>query len=120
MIAMANLNIKFSHTYWKMPLEVDAETPISDAMLLAVFNTTSEEIHEQFRLYDTMYVDEKGASYYELPKGKLIILLLKSSPITSPEEQELWTTIRRWTPEKEKYYRSNIGKLFDVIIEEKR
>ena len=26
---MANLNIKFSHTYWKMPLEVDAETPIS-------------------------------------------------------------------------------------------
>ena len=117
---MANLNIKFSHTYWKMPLEVDAETPISDAMLLAVFNTTSEEIHEQIRLYDTMYVDEKGASYYELPKGKLIILLLKSSPITSPEEQELWNTIRRWTPEKEKYYRSNIGKLFDVIIEEKR
>jgi len=28
-----------------------------------------------------------------------------------------FTTVRRWTPEKERYYRGGIGKALDVLIE---
>lgn len=31
----------------------------------------------------------------------------------------LWTTVRRWTPRKEAYYRGLRGQMFDIEVEEK-
>ncbi len=95
--------IKFSHKYEKMPSDV------SETILLDVF--VVDRISERFKVYDTLIKGKNpfySESYFKLPSGKLLILLLKSNVF-------IWTTIRRWTPEKETYYRSIIGN--DVIIE---
>lgn len=81
-------------------------------MLLAVFVCDRKEIGELFQKYDTLFIDnkEKDFGFYTLPSGKLLVLLL----ITGAKGH-LWTTIRRWTPWKETYYRGLVGQ--DVEIE---
>lgn len=98
--------IKFSHKYFKMPEPIQSGL-CNTAQLLAVLNTTKDQLKGEFINYDTLAVT---GDKYELPEGRLMVLLLLSS--------ELWTTVRRWTPEKEKYYRSNIGNLFEIEINE--
>ena len=108
--------IKFSHQYLKMPTMVDGETPVTQATLLTVFVVERKTLSPEFITYDTAYIDGDHASYYELPKqGNVIILLLQSTPQQC--NPELWTTVRRWTTEKERYYRSGIGAVFDIVIE---
>ena len=97
--------IKFSHKYFKMPEAIQLGL-CNKAKLLAVINTHRQDLREDFINYDTTTVNHDK---YELPVGRLMVLLLLSS--------ELWTTVRRWTPEKEKYYRSLIGQDFEVVIE---
>lgn len=96
--------IKFSHKYFKMPKPI-ASRSCNSAMLLAVLNTTKDQLKEEFIHYDTLAVT---GDKYELPEGRLMVLLLLSS--------ELWTTVRRWSPEKEKYYKSKIGEIFEIEI----
>lgn len=108
--------IKFSHWYEKMPSGKEWQAPTT---LMAVFLCNREELGELFVKYDTLFWDgivpgitrDRTAYFYELPKGRLMVLLL----IT---HNKVWTTIRRWTPQKEKYYRSIVGQ--DVKIEIKR
>jgi hypothetical protein len=108
--------IKFSHIYCKMPTEADAVTPVAKATLLAVFIVDRKTLSLEFITYDTTYIDGDHLSNYELPKsGNVIILLLQSKPQDS--NSELWTTVRRWTPEKEKYYRSGIGSIFEIVVD---
>lgn len=102
--------IKFSHIYEKMPEYFEMTS------LLAVFTADSKEFHEIFVKYDTLIsiLSNKGnVEYYQLPKGKVLVLLFMTG-----SEPRLWTTIRRWTPEKEKYYRSKIGQDFEIEIVE--
>lgn len=82
--------IKFSHGYEKMP----ADFGISK--ILEVFVVDKEDLHEGFVEYDTSYGDRKN---YPLPNGKLLVLLLQTR-----DNKALWTTMRRCTPSKLKYY----------------
>lgn len=107
-------NIKFSHTYEKMPKGL-FEVPKAPTSLLAVFVDDTKNFCEFFVKYDTFYSikeiekSETHNFFYPLPKGKVIVLLL----IT---HNDLWTTIRRWTPQKEAYYRGRVGTDFEIII----
>lgn len=98
--------IKFSHRYQKMPHGCER------SQLLEVLVADKKDLSERFIRYDTFY----GKGFYELPNGKLLILLLRSLSDRFPDA--LWTTVRRWTPEKEAYYRRMRGEIFDIVIEE--
>lgn len=106
--------IKFSHRYEKMP-ETDDSTS-----LMAVFVADTKEFGELFTKYDTLYFKksfsrmENGVGYYSLPKGKVLVLLFMTG-----YPGKVWTTIRRWTPAKEKYYRGIVGQDVKILIEEK-
>lgn len=63
---------------------------------------------------DTETID---ASFYMLPKGKLIVIKLWSDTINGGHE---WATMRRYTPEKYDYYRSIIGQDVEIVIEEEK
>ena len=100
--------IKFSHSYSKM----DCNTETAGLMFLSVCDVS--ELHKSFVEYDTKYwnPEMEDKAYYELPKtGKVIVLLLYDE-----KNFIVFTTIRRWTPEKEVYYRSQVGKLFRIEI----
>lgn len=98
----AKMKIKFSHYYPK--LYTDNGILLSSAQLLQVLVVDLSELSKPFLDYDT----DNGV--YELPnKGKYLLLIYKYG--------SLFTTLRRWTEEKEKYYRENIGKTFDIVVE---
>jgi len=105
---MEYAKIKFSHRYYKMPVCV------KNTYLLEVLTADRKDLILGFIIYDTEY--PKG--HYELPKGKLLVLLLLT-PIKAGKENYLWTTIRRWTPEKEKYYKSLRGSQVEVVIDDR-
>jgi hypothetical protein len=106
----SNLNndmkpIKFSHRYAKMLFaEVTNGEPVK---LLQALLTERLELSPDFITYDTEFADEDG--FYPLPNGKLILLIFRSA-------KGIFTTIRRWTPEKWKYYRACEGHVFEVVI----
>ena len=111
------MQIKFSQTYDKMLNNPFEETP-KKAVLLEVFVKSSKELHPRFVEYDTIYFNEKvnNSEYYKLPQGDVIILLLKSEFVNG--EVMLWTTIRRFTPEKYQYYNKARLNEFDIVIEQ--
>lgn len=86
--------IKFSHRYRKMPPDPNP------SRLLGVLVANRATLHSAFVEYDTAII---GGGNYPLPSGKVLVLLLQA------ESGELWTTIRRWTPDKEQYYRGLRG-----------
>lgn len=102
--------IKFSHKYYKIPDGALA------AMLTDIIIVNLEDLSPKFIQYDTAYWDdgEVGVKSYPLPKkGKYMMLMLVS-------RLTLFTTLRRWTPQKEKYYRSLIGQEVEIVIEEEK
>jgi len=110
---MENKTIKFSETYEKMPFYHNS--PPSEAVLLEVFKVNSEDLHKRFVEYDTIYFDKEANNwaYYKLPKGEVLVLFLKSE---FNESVNLWTTIRRFTPQKHKYYKEARGETFNIEI----
>ena len=106
--------ITFSHTYNKMP-----PGSLKGTRILEVFTTTKKDLSDDFIKFDTEiktfqdpiseYIEPK--KYYPLPDGKLIVILLLTG-------NHLWQTVRRATPEKEKYYRSLRGQEVEIVIEE--
>ena len=90
------------------------------SILLQIFIEHSDNFSEDFIKYDTAIIP---CGFYKLPKNKYLILIFESFSMRAPSSDywntEIWTTIRRWTPQKEKYYRSKIGQQFEVVIEEK-
>lgn len=106
--------IKFSETYAKMPFYMNS--PPKDALLLEVFEVNSEDLHKRFVEYDTSYFNQKenNWNYYKLPKGEVLVLLLKSE---FGDSVDLWTTIRRFTPQKYKYYKEARGEVFNIEIQ---
>ena len=95
--------LKFSHEYVKFPESRVAE-------LLQVFVVDYKDLSKEFKFYDTEYWSG-GGGFYKLPEGKLIVLLLQA--------EKLFTTIRRWTPEKEAYYKSLQGTRLKIKVDEK-
>ena len=99
------IKIKFSHLYNKMPRDYQ------HSKLLAVLPIRLEDLGLDFILYDTSYLDGGEEKQYALPeRGDYMILLLLSG------SGQLWTTIRRVTPEKIAYYRRNIGEWVDCEV----
>jgi len=96
--------IKFLHDYWKLH-NIAKRTPV---ILLQVFVVDKKDLSPDFVEYDTAIHPE---GHYKLPNGKLIVLLFYQGMV-------LFTTIRRWTPEKERYYTSQMGETFEVVIED--
>ena len=97
--------ITFSHRYDKMP--TNAALSHSTTYLSLVLVVQREELSERFVAYDTAY----DGGNYPLPKGKLLLLCLVTANL-------LWTTVRRWTPRKEAYYRSLVGQPVRIEIAE--
>lgn len=93
--------IKFSHRYKKMPVV------LSPTFLKGVRIKHYNDLTEEFIKLDTETVDGK---FYNLPKTKLLILDLWT-------EGDYWHTVRRWTPQKEEYYRGLVGQEVRIVIE---
>jgi hypothetical protein len=77
------------------------------AILLQVFKTHYRDLSNVFIAYNTGILNSHN--YYPLPKTDVLVLLLIA------DDGRTWTTIRRWTPQEEKYYRSITGE--EVKIE---
>jgi len=97
--------ISFSHKYFKMPDGYEIST------VLQVIPIESKDISDSFYDYDTTYpIDFNEVAKYPLPKGKLLIIFLKS------KSGLLWTTIRSWSFEKEKYYKLLYNQRVNCIV----
>ena len=95
-------SIKFSHRYPKLYKEVDG-VYADEIVLMDVIDIKLEKLSEKFLFYDTNFGE------YKLPKkGDYLMLIFKKT------EYDIFTTLRRRTPEKERYYRSKIGEVFEI------
>jgi hypothetical protein len=104
------MQIKFSHEYPKLHYQKSAQ-------LLKVTLVDRSELSEKFIEYDTVYTVEPAIGvcseavmgHYPLPNGRYMILLFQGN------EHIPFTTVRRFTEEKFRYYNSSVGKLFDIV-----
>ena len=92
--------IKFSHDYPKLHGQ-------KKAILLDIKCTDREKLHPDLIEYDTKNCN---GDYYELPKGKVIILYFTG------EKDIPFCTIRRYTASKYDYYYMIRGETFDIVI----
>jgi len=115
--------IRFSHRYLKFPPKVEENTYILSDMHVC----DRAELWPSFVDYDTIYFAGNGYRRYPLPRGKVIVLGFVRGPGVREEYpprkitddkwmRVLFTTVRRWTEWKEKYYRSHLGDVFRVEI----
>ena len=95
--------IRFSHVYDKFPVGHEV------SKLLEIFVADSKDLHDGFVEYDTAF-GEDGENYL-LPRGKLIVMLLQTR-----DDKALWTTMRRCTPSKLKYYSGLRGSYVKCVV----
>jgi len=91
------MQIKFSHRYPKLHDQ-------KSALLLAVELRGLSDLTAKFIEYDTAF----DGGHYPLPPAQYMVLVFLGN------EMIPFTTVRRWTEEKFRYYHSNIGKVFDI------
>lgn len=78
--------------------------PIGRAKLLQVLPVELADLTAEFLDFDTFY------GKYPLPKrGKYLLLIFMK-----PGNMDLFTTLRRSTPEKERFYTSQVGEVFYI------
>jgi hypothetical protein len=100
--------IKFSYKYLKLPQS-------RRALLLQSFVIEFKDLSPKFKAYDTEYWEggngeaRRESKFYPLPETKCIVLLFQA--------EKVFTTIRKWTPEKEKLYKSQEGMMFALEVE---
>ena len=104
--------IKFSHRYNKLPRD------FQHSKLLQVLPIKLEDLSDDFRRYDTTYLDGGEEKQYPLPeRGNYMILLLRAGSGYG----QLWTTIRsQWgkTGNKLEYYQGKVGEVLECQIVE--
>ena len=101
------MKIKFSHNYKKI-------AGVTEARLLEVININLQNLSDYFIAYDTEGI-------YELLKtGDYMMLIFHKESENTNISSNIFTTLRRRTDEKEKYYRENIGKIFTLEIANKQ
>jgi hypothetical protein len=105
-------SIKFSDHYVKMPDNVKNNSIVR---LIEVLNARFEDLHKSFIEYDARTVKD---DVYPLPKrGDCLVLLFIGEGLLF-DSAELFTTVRRSTPEKEQYYKGLCGQELIVSITE--
>ena len=92
--------IKFSHNYPKLWNQTDAKL-IGVTILPLDFQLDKDLIE-----YDTK---TSNGEYYKLPKATMLIQLIFIGNKLIP-----FCTLRRYTPEKERYYMQSIGEKFSI------
>ena len=97
--------IKFSHDYPKLHGQ-------TGATLVQVRIIQAESLSESLIKYDTVFWENGKEQFYPLPKKGEVIQLLFFGNEGIP-----FCTIRRHTPEKERYYTGSIGYEFQIVIE---
>jgi hypothetical protein len=100
------VKIKFSHKYRKV-LDENGNC-VDRVKLLEVVNVKLEELSPVFLNYDTDF------GKFKLPKSGKYMMLIFVKPSKNAGAFNLFTTLRRWTEEKERYYRGAIGVVFNV------
>ena len=102
------MELEFDYRCAKMPEE------ISNTRLLEVIKTHHDNLSPEFRVYDTEY----DVGYYALPDTDLLLLLLVSyeENVSGGYNERMWTTLRRFSQQKEKYYKSIRGKQIKINI----
>jgi hypothetical protein len=104
-------DIKFSENYYKMPLPMPFK-----AMLMQAIKVNYKELSRCFIAYDTEFKD--GA--YELPKTDLILLILITNIDDTDDTAFVFTTMRRFTPEKWKFYKSLEGEDVGIVATQEK
>lgn len=103
--------IKFSHWYYKLANVYDRHQRDKKAKLLQAVKIHYNDLSKQLIDFDVTYGEHEQ---HQLPKTDLIFLIFEALQYTGG----LFTTIRRYTPEKWKHYKSSQGEIFEVVIEE--
>ncbi len=99
--------IKFSHRYEKL----GSIPNHSKVVLMQVINFPHDLLSNSFIEYDTLYLDEDvNEHHYALPKSDLLILIFMAP------DGKLFTTIRRFTPDKFTYYKSLENEELELVI----
>jgi len=93
--------IHFNQDYYKL----NVLGKKNKAKLLQSIPIYPTELSEDFIDYDTRY---KGGQY-KLATVRLILLIFKA-------KHGIFTTLRTWEPEKQRYYQMAHGKIFDIIL----
>ena len=101
--------IKFSHAYNKL-LDRDGKV-VEKAVLLDVVQVDLENLSKEFLHYDT---EEK----FILPECGMYLMLIFQKVCFCFPTSNIFTTLRRNTLDKARYYIKNIGTYFDVQIVE--
>ena len=100
--------INFAGRYLKMPNNAVSGSTVK---LLEVFNGRFEDLGEEFREYDAR--KSSGCMYNMPKKGDCIVLVLYGRG-SEWDSGEIFTTVRRWTEDKEEYYRRGRGTHFII------
>ena len=105
------IRIKFSHRYTKQPRDFQL------SRLIDVLPIDLKDISQDFRAYDTAFLDGGEGKNYPLPEnGDYMVLLLVT------QSGHLWTTIRSQRGsaglDKLSYYKSHIGEWVECEVNE--
>ena len=107
------IKIKFRHKYFKMPDDLEGKK----TYLIGVSKTHYTSLPELFLDYDTLYqysdIPGERYTYHWLPKTDLIVLTFFTDFATP---RNIWTTVRRYTPQKLSYYEKKIGHEVEIVI----
>lgn len=114
--------IKFSHQYIKM-FALEPEAVLISVTRIKDFKAFAQE-HSMFIRYDTAFYGRKAVvgepktySYYDLGDiDDAIILVFYMGMEALAEHGRVFTTIRKWTYEKEMYYTDKIGEQFELVF----
>ena len=96
-------NIKFTHPYTKLK-DVDGSV-VSTSQLLQIVMVDLDNCSDELIAYDT----DNGK--YELQRNLYMMLIFKKPSVN------LFTTLRRYTPDKHTYYKKLVGQNFDIVIQ---
>lgn len=105
--------IRFSHKYYKMPTQEAIEKG-KHTLIGIQIHEDIYKLPEEFLHYDASFWNGKETEEYPIPLGKGIVIFIFTC---YESENKVWTSIRRWTPWKEKYYRDLKGKEVEIVIE---
>ena len=97
------LRIKFEKDYPKLQ-------GLTQAKLIQVIIKQFEELEEVFLNYDAKQSDGLYYQFNFKPKDLVIFLVFADY-----DTYRMFTTVRRYTPNKYAYYKRNVGKQFEIV-----